>query len=115
MVVLDRLVGWLVGKWKVCWVGCGLFVCLVCWWFGWLWGWFFVQRFGGCWLVGWLVSCLVGWRDGRSLVGGSVGLSFIQPFGSFFLMFVGHLCGRVFRLVGRSPGLVVCLVGLSLV
>ena len=49
------------------------------------------------------------------IVGRLVGLSFIQPFGSLFLMFVGHLCGCVFRLVGWSPGLVICLVGLSLV
>ena len=82
------------------------------------------------WLVDRLFSGLVDWSVSPSaapsfgqLVGRSVissvtwlvsqlaSLSFIQLVSSSFLTFVGHSCCHVFRLVGRSPG----LVGLSVV
>jgi len=99
----------------------------------WLVGWL-VSWFAGCWLVDSWFSGLVDWSVGSSagrsfsrLFGQSVfssvrwlvsqltSLSFIQSVISSFLMFVGHLCCCVFHLVRRSPGLVICMVGLSLV
>jgi len=92
----------------------------------------------GDWFVGWLLDRLfrglVDWSVGSSaglsfgrlfrrsvissvrwLVTPLASLSFIQLVTSSILMFFGHSCCRVFHVVRRLPGLVVCMVGLSLV
>jgi len=65
-------------------------------------------------LAGLFFSRLAGWSV-ISSVRWLVSPSFILSVSSSILIFVGHSCCCVFHLVRRSPGLVVCMDGLSIV